>query len=78
MSQILSGLILIELQKFNPNPVVATQQKQLADAIGSAVSTYLSTPGNVVLRTPAVGLTPVPIITAGPGVIAPPILIKAN
>jgi hypothetical protein len=43
MSQVLSGLILIELQKSNPNPVFLPDQKKLADAIAAAVQQYLST-----------------------------------
>lgn len=59
MSQILSGLILAELQKSNPNPQVASQQQQLANAIAVAVSRYLNT--NVTVAT-----------TGGPGrTIAP-------
>lgn len=43
MSQILSGLILSELQKINPEPFYLPQQKQLADAIAGSVQRYLNT-----------------------------------
>lgn len=43
MSQVLSNLILIELQKINPNPLATSQQKEFADGIARAVQTYLNT-----------------------------------
>jgi hypothetical protein len=59
MSQILSGLILVELQKVNPNPLFLAQQKQLADAIARAVQTYLAS--SVTIVGTATTVPPVPI-----------------
>jgi hypothetical protein len=52
MSQVLSGLILVQLQKSNPDPFFAVQQKQLADAIAIAVQTYLVSSATVAVVTP--------------------------
>ncbi len=41
MSQVLSSLILAELQKNNSNPAFVQQQKELADSIARAVQTYI-------------------------------------
>jgi 16S rRNA A1518/A1519 N6-dimethyltransferase RsmA/KsgA/DIM1 with predicted DNA glycosylase/AP lyase activity len=53
MSQILSTLILKELQSKNPNPEFLSQQKEFADAIAAAVQTYLNTSVTVTVATPA-------------------------
>jgi hypothetical protein len=42
MSQILSGLILQELQTKNPNPEFLSQQKELSDALAAAIQKYIS------------------------------------
>ena len=63
MSQILSGLILTQLQASNPDPFFVAQQKQLADAIAVAVQTYLIT-NTTVLGTVTPAGTVVSKITA--------------
>ena len=63
MSQILAGLILKELQELESDPavraVLIAEQRKLAEAIGNAVSTYLST----AVIVPPVSVLPAP----GPG-----------
>lgn len=76
MSQILAGLIVKELQAIDNNPVLLQQQTRLANAIATAVATYLSTPGAVVLATVPTAV-PTPLVSTG-GIVGPPIIIKAN
>lgn len=76
MSQILTGLIVKELQAIDNNPVLLPQQVQLANAIASAIATYFSTPGAVVFTT-APTAVPTPLVSTG-GIVGPPIIIKAN
>lgn len=79
MSQILTNLILSELQQISPNPITLNEQRKLAKAIAKAVSTYINTPGNIVIYTAPVGLLPTPVTTTGVvvGTVTPPLLIKA-
>jgi hypothetical protein len=53
MSKVLSGMIVTELKKSNPNPEFLSQQKEFADAIAAAVQTYLNTSVTVTVATPA-------------------------
>ena len=53
MSQILTNLIFVELQKISPNPIAAAEQRKLAQAVAKAVQTYLVTSAAVVVATPA-------------------------